>query len=347
MVLSDKGGLLARLRPLSGLGLGAALGDGEQYMSWIHIQDLARLILKAVRSKEMSGVYNAVAPNPVSNEEFMKKLEFISALKLRGSWGETGAQNIQPFSNVSLAQWGNTIDFQNNTTLLQTATPSSRLPNADVKWETTVETNAGFDMGLFGNQVNITFDWYNKKTKDLLLGNLPLPGYVGFSGPTVNLGTMENKGLEFQVDVRDILKSSELKIDVGANISTNKNQVVDIGYFDKNFGQGGYIGTNNGRSYPGQEWGVFYGYKFAGIFQSQQEIDDLNAAAKTRAAELGLNNSASAVYQSALTKPGDRKYQDINGTGNDGKLFMVFPMEKWMPATLSTLALLIQNLFTV
>ncbi|NJN27781.1 MAG: TIGR01777 family protein [Cyclobacteriaceae bacterium] len=74
LVLSDKGGLLARLRPLSGLGLGAALGDGEQYMSWIHIQDLARLILKAVRSKEMSGVYNAVAPNPVSNEEFMKQL---------------------------------------------------------------------------------------------------------------------------------------------------------------------------------------------------------------------------------------------------------------------------------
>lgn len=74
LVLSNDGGLLAKLKPLTNMGLGSAFGNGEQFMSWIHINDLVNMIIHSIENKRISGAYNAVAPNPVSNKEFIRVL---------------------------------------------------------------------------------------------------------------------------------------------------------------------------------------------------------------------------------------------------------------------------------
>jgi TonB-dependent starch-binding outer membrane protein SusC len=253
-----------------------------------------------------------------SNEEFLKPVTWLSSLKVRTSWGQSGAQNISDFAYLSSIGFQGLTAFGSNNTLIRMS-QFNNMANPDVKWETTGQTNLGFDLSVLENRIGVTFDWYNKVTRDLLLSNMPLPSYVGFNGPTVNLGEFQNRGVELQLDYRNILNKPNLIWDFGLNFSRNKNLVNDIGFASKEKGGIGYLSAGRTRTYVGDEFGVFYGYKTEGIFQTQKEIDDLNAIAIQKATELGYTNPAGYKYQTNVG-PGDIKFKDVNGTAADGSI---------------------------
>ncbi|MFN7186736.1 MAG: SusC/RagA family TonB-linked outer membrane protein, partial [Cyclobacteriaceae bacterium] len=156
----------------------------------------------------------------VTKENFMSGLDFISTLKPRFSWGVTGNQNgIGDFQSFGL--WGggaNYTDFP--------GTEPQQLANPNLKWETTTQTNVGIDLAFMNDRWRLTFDYYNKQTKDLLLA-VPVPRTTGFNELVQNFGEMENKGFELGLG-GVILDRDGLFIDFSFNISQNRNLIKKL-----------------------------------------------------------------------------------------------------------------------
>lgn len=175
----------------------------------------------------------------MSNEQFMDDVTAVSELKLRVSYGVTGNQSGIP-NFASRGLWGGQrggLVGGGGTVPINTTTQAAaygdfpgfnpiQLANPDLKWETTSQFDIGFDLGLFEDKVRVTFDYYNKQTKDLLL-NVPVPRSTGYNVLVQNYGEMENKGVELAVKASAIAKES-LTWDIGFNISQNKNLVKKI-----------------------------------------------------------------------------------------------------------------------
>lgn len=158
----------------------------------------------------------------LSEEKFMQNMKAISMLKLRGSYGITGNQSgIRDFQSLGL--WGGAAyaDIPG----ISPTQPS----NPQLKWETTKQTDLGVDVGLFNNRLNFTFNYYNKRTEDLLL-DVSIPRSTGFNVLTQNYGIIQNKGVEFSVsaDVLRPAKNDGLKWNTSLNISHNKNKIVKL-----------------------------------------------------------------------------------------------------------------------
>jgi TonB-dependent starch-binding outer membrane protein SusC len=236
----------------------------------------------------------------VSEENFMKNVKSVSDLKLRVSYGVTGNQEIGNYN--TLATYGNDPFFNTLTNYLIGQTPvlavgvaSQRIPNPNLKWESTTSTNIGFDLGLFNNRVSLTADYYRKKTNNLLLfKGVPLTS--GFSSVLENIGAVENKGFEFMLTTRNI-NTTNFKWTSRFNFSKNNNKVLDLGPNSEI-----YVGEISNSIFVaspkssilrvGQPIGSFFGYVFDGIWQSQAEI------------------TASGTTMPVL--PGDPRYKDVN-----------------------------------
>ncbi|MDN5284831.1 MAG: hypothetical protein JWR38_1105 [Mucilaginibacter sp.] len=231
----------------------------------------------------------------ISDESFLKNASWLSNLKLRGGYGLTGNYNIGDFAARTLIGSG----FNYNQ--LAGLAPS-QLGSPDLTWENTKQTDLALDFGLFNNRLTISVDVYKKTTDNLLL-NVPLPGSSGFTVYTDNVGKLQNKGLEIELQSVNF-KSKSFSWNTGFNIAFNRNKVLALANGNAPFPQGFASWVE-----VGQPLGSFRGYKVAGIFQSQQEINDLNAAAKTK------TGNANALYQVAATSPGDIKFADLNGDG--------------------------------
>lgn len=226
----------------------------------------------------------------LSEEEFIQNISFIDELKLRLSHGKIGNQEINSYQSLAALS---TASYVIGDKVVKGFAPSN-IPNGDLKWETTAQTDLGFDLGILRNRVTLTFDAYYKKTTNMLL-NINVPWSTGFSSALVNIGAVENKGLELAVQA--VLVDKEVKWNVNANVSTNKNNVLNLGPVSQ-------ILAGNINDYlklvdpiviqPGQPIGAFYGYVSDGIFQNADQI--ANSAQKT------------AV-------PGDRRYKDVNPDG--------------------------------
>lgn len=168
-----------------------------------------------------AAIFPSIAGGWVMTEEsFMANQNIFSTLKPRVSWGITGNQNgINDFQARGL--WGggaNYTDFP--------GTAPNQLANPDLKWETTTQTNIGIDIGILNDRFTLTFDWYNKQTKDLLLA-VPLPRSTGFNSIVQNFGEMENKGFEIGLN-GILLNKKDLYWDFGFNISQNRNLIKRI-----------------------------------------------------------------------------------------------------------------------
>ena len=157
----------------------------------------------------------------ISNEDFMKNNDLVSNMKLRASWGMTGSQAIGPY--VTLNQLSSGIVVFNDA-LYNAFAPGTQLPG-DLKWETTEQMNFGVDFGILNNHINITADYYIKNTSDLL-NTVSLPSSLGFTQTIQNVGKVQNKGFEFNVNAQ--IFSGKVKWDVNGNISFNKNKVVKL-----------------------------------------------------------------------------------------------------------------------
>lgn len=242
----------------------------------------------------------------IGEEDFLKNSKTITNLKLRAGFGKSGNQAIDPYG--TFARYGQTYYVSGNT-LISGAVPEN-IQNERLKWETTGQVNAGLDMALFRNRFTATIDWYYKKTKDLLQ-TFAVPPSTGYNSIVKNIGTIENKGLEFSFTGL-VLNKKDVSVSVGGNISFNRNKILDLGLDVSKFGiydWEAYIGPNvsTGTYFKdpanvfvvGMPIGMFYGYKTNGVFQTGEVIATVR--------QFGLP-----------VQYGDTKFIDQNGDGDIG-----------------------------
>lgn len=220
----------------------------------------------------------------------------ISLLKIRGSYGELGNdRNLGNYEYTGVMSRGDyTYSFGNEKV---TGSAISYYVNPFLRWEKKKTTDFGFDLAMFNNRLEFTFDWYKSIAEDLHY-DVRVPANAGVTNETVkmNAATMENSGLEFMLAFRN--RQHAVKYDISANVSTLKNKVTKLGVSGEPRSDG------YSRSEVGREVGAFYGYVYDGIFQSQEEID-------TRVNAEGMHINQPGA------QPGDVAYADLN---NDGEI---------------------------
>lgn len=187
----------------------------------------------------------------VHNENFYKNIATtVNKLKIRGSYGSQGNVPSEAFGNRAL--YG-TYDLANPSNyLVEVALIPSQLANKTLKWETLLQSNVGIDASLFNNRVNLTFDWYNKDTKDLITF-MPLSYTTGFADKLANIGQLNNRGIEIALDA-DVIKSQNFTWNVSANFSKNITKFIDL--YQDNQITGNYIRKEGAKylTYRLKEW---------------------------------------------------------------------------------------------
>jgi TonB-linked SusC/RagA family outer membrane protein len=259
-----------------------------------------------------SDIFSAVSGAwKISSESFMENFEPISFLKLRASWGQVGNINsVRRFIYAppyQLTSWplflGETGDKQAFGIFQPT------IPNPDLKWERTEQTNIGLDFGFLKNSLNFSVDYFNKRTKDLI-ESMPVPSVAGVaSPPEYNVGEVLNKGWEFTLSYDK--KIGNFDFTVSGNCSMLNNEVVSIGATKFISHSNNVNSLNPLQSTAGQPWYSYYLIDALGIFQTQAEIDGY------------LWTNPSTNVQSKIqpnAKPGDLQFKDSNNDGmiNDG-----------------------------
>lgn len=238
----------------------------------------------------------------MTNEEFMAPVNnFMDYFKVRASWGQNGNENIDPFQYVSTYSFsGGDYYFGPKKNSWEVGAYPSILPNPDVTWETSEQINIGFDSWFLNSKLGVNFDWYNKTTRDWLIA-APVPATWGATAPFINGGDVQNTGVEL------VLKWADTKGDfsygINANVAFNKNEVTRIaneeGIIEGSSGE--VISTADRtafyRAEVGRPIGYFFGFKTAGIFKDQAQIDAYEGP----------------TYDDV--RPGDAIFVDVNNDG--------------------------------
>lgn len=265
----------------------------------------------------------------ISEEDFLKGNPTISNLKLRIGWGQTGNSGGPTDASVTALTsdkvqyffYGQNGQSGMNTSRQLATGYAPTLTDPRLKWETNEQTNVGIDLGLLKGALTFTVDYFIRKSKDLLLYQSIRPS-SGYTQVYTNYGEIENKGVEFSMNYRKQV-NQDWNVGVVLTGSTLRNKVIKMGadLFSENTATtndgsnigpiGAPAGTHwNGHSISreGYAVGSFWGYEVEGIYQSQAEIDAVNAAAIAAGHPGGYNNGSS-------TRPGDFKFKDLNGDG--------------------------------
>ena len=227
----------------------------------------------------------------MSEENFLRDADWVSNLMIRGGWGSLGNQSSLP--NYAYAHLVTpNVNYAFGNAVVKGQAPTT-LGNPDLKWESTRETNLGFDFTGFGGKVNASFDWYYKKTTDMLL-QVPIVGYAGITtAPYVNGGDVLNKGIEAMLGYNHSTASG-IDFEISGNIAFNKNKVLALSNAGTSIQQFlSFVGLMNSTQ-VGAPIASFYGWVVDGVFQSEDEV-------------------AAHAFQSNGTAPGDFKYRDLDG----------------------------------
>ncbi len=221
----------------------------------------------------------------ISEEGFMKNLTFLSNLKLRASWGSLGNQAITENDNFpyasSILLGGTNYLFGDK---IVTGASPSVMANKNIKWETTEVTNLGIDGGAFNQRLTFSFDYYIRKTKDILL-RMPIPTVIGLGVPIQNIGDIENKGWDFNLNWQD--QVGDISYSAKINISDVRNKATYLGGSEE-------IINGNTITKLGKPIHAIYGYETIGIFQSDEE-----AAAAPK--QFGKLQAGNLQYKDQLT----------------------------------------------
>ena len=235
----------------------------------------------------------------LSNESFLQDVDAISNLKLRASWGKTGNQAISAYESLArLSAIYSSVGGQQ----VNAVTPNQP-SNPDLKWETSIQTNIGLDLGLLNNRFSLSLDYYNINTEDLIMSNTGLPKYFGFLNDEIlaNVGEINNKGFEISLNAK-IMSNDNFSWNTDLNWSTNKNEVVSLINGSDLFGSAAPSYFSVGNTYvlrEGEAVGLFWGYDYAGIHQ-------------------GGALPTGTVGASSTTLAGDPLFRDIDGDGSRG-----------------------------
>ncbi|UPK67433.1 SusC/RagA family TonB-linked outer membrane protein [Chitinophaga filiformis] len=238
-----------------------------------------------------------------TREGFMSNVHGLDFFKLRGSWGRVGNQNVAAYQYLS------PISFTNAAYIFGPAEGAStqgaypnRLANPNVKWETSEQVNIGFDATLI-QRLNVTFDYYVKKTKDWLI-TAPILATAGADAPLINGGDVKNTGVELALSYHNTIGRS-LNYSIGLNGAYNKNRIGNIPTNDHIIHGNTNVLYANAlefyRAANGHPVGYFWGLKTDGIFQTEAEVNSY------------VNKAGGRVQPNA--QPGDVRYVDLNGDG--------------------------------
>jgi TonB-linked SusC/RagA family outer membrane protein len=247
----------------------------------------------------------------VSNEKWMEKVSnWFDFLKIRAGWGQNGNKNISAFEYEAAYAYDaySNYSFGNAKDTPVRGASLSRLANEDLTWETSEQLDFGFDARFLDSRLGVTFDWYKKTTKDLLL-NVPVDPTTGFSTQLKNAGTVQNTGVEVALNWNDQI-GKDFKYNIGYNIAYNKNKVTKVNSSQK-YNSGGSDLLAQGTGYmarfeEGHPIGYFWGYKTDGVIQNEADL-----AAYINS----LGGDAANSKQGSDLKVGDLKFVDYNGDG--------------------------------
>ena len=233
----------------------------------------------------------------IGQESFMQGVDYISNLKLRVSYGIVGEQGVPAYN--SLSRFTPYVTFLNNQ--VSNAVLLENLASSNLDWETTTQTDIGLEVGFLNNRYSLELDYYNKRTKDLLL-NRPIPGTAGETR-LENIGEIENKGFEFTINSLNIDKP-DFTWSTNLTISANKNKVISIGdgaeWID--LSSPGQATGPSIRIIPGYPAPAYLGATYLGTYRTTAEID------------------ADGVVGSVLGGP---RYVDLDGNGAINQLDFV------------------------
>ena len=227
----------------------------------------------------------------ISQEKFMQDVKPVSDLKIRASFGISGNNRIGNYSAIGLLSTG----FYPTGDAVQNTVNPSTMPNDDLGWERTRQYNVGFELGLFDNRIRLEGDFYDSRSIDLLL-NVPIPTITGYSNQMQNIGKVQNRGMEFTLNTKNFT-GGDFTWSSNFNISFNKNKVLEVGVDGRPIYGSAPNANNAFITKPGYPIASFYGYKYLGVFQSEEELEKYPH----------LRND----------KVGDGRYEDVN---KDGKL---------------------------
>lgn len=216
----------------------------------------------------------------VTKESFFPATNWIDNIKIRGSWGKLGNQEIGNYAFLPTYALG--VNYTFGGVITPGVTENGSLANEIIKWETSTETNIGIDADIFKGKLSFTAEYYDRKTDDILL-NLPQPSILGGYPPTVNAGSVSNKGFDFILKHQN--KIGQVGYWVNANFSYVKNKINDLAG-----------GDTPGRS-VGDPVNNIYGYVALGLFQTQDEV----------------NNAPDQSGTFGGAQPGDIRYLDFSG----------------------------------
>ena len=230
-----------------------------------------------------------------SNEEFMEKYDFLSLGKLRFSWGKLGNQEIGNYAYMAtLGASGNY--FFNQSDDKQAGMVQTSVPNEKIKWETTSSVNVGLDLGFFNNRIQTTFEWFDKKTSDILM-RLAMPGiFLGsLAAPYQNVGAVRNRGWEWNLNYSD--SRGDWSWNVGFSLSKVKNEIQEMGGLEETI-------SGNTINRIGEPIGAYFGYKAIGLYRTEEDLQR-------------SNSQGEVIKQNGVApKLGDIMYADLNDDGN-------------------------------
>lgn len=235
----------------------------------------------------------------LSEEDFLKGVDWLSELRLRTSYGLTGNNFITNYGSIGLTGIEN-YPLGESGGVLNNGIRLSNIPNSQLGWERNKQTDIGLELGVLQNRIYLSTDYYNKTTSDLLL-NVPVPTLTGYTNALQNIGEIQNRGFEFTVTSRNTV--SALKWTTDFNFSTNNIEVLALGP------DGSPIISRQATSASspthiteiGSAPGSFFGYNVVGVYQNQEEIDSSPV----------IKNGNGTVQ----SKPGQLRFEDVNGDG--------------------------------
>jgi TonB-linked SusC/RagA family outer membrane protein len=307
--------------------LGTATGAGENQTNGSFVSEVRRLsyfgrlnytfddkyLVSAILRRDTSlrfgpnnktGYFPSISGGWIASEEsFFPDIDQISYFKIRGSYGELGNDRIGDFLYLGLLDGEATYVLGQDQSLTN-GQALGALPNPNVKWETAKKFNVGFDSELFDNDLSITLDYYRNTRSDLLIPSIPVSGIFGTaapgaSSPTINAGTVVNKGFEGSISYGTSI-NDDWSFSASYNFSTIDNEVTKVNGTD--FIEGGAFGVGQqppSRMEEGLPIGYFFGLQTDGIFQNQAEVDA----------------HADQTPSGAAASPGDLRFVDINNDG--------------------------------
>jgi TonB-linked SusC/RagA family outer membrane protein len=240
----------------------------------------------------------------LSQEDWFKKLTFVSDAKIRGSFGVTGNQSIGNYA------WQGSY-YNVGTYLSNVAIVSNGVPNESLKWETTKQSNIGIDLAFLRDRIRFTADAYLKRTTGLLF-DVAVPGTTGYATVPANFGSLENKGLEFTLATTNI--DQAFKWNSTFTFSLNRNKILSLP------GNQDYRPNIYNMARVGQPAGVFYGLKALGVYA--YDTDNVYQKNATTGAVTPYRQGSA---NGAIYKGGDVKWEDVNGDGiiNDSDLQVI------------------------